>query len=106
MVGFSGISAVKYSWVLLLLGAMLTGAFVLVELRAAKPVIQVRIFRKNPVYTLSNLTALMNYSATFAIGYLGSLYLQLIIGYTSRAAGLILIAQPVVMAILSPVVGR
>lgn len=106
MVGFSGISTVKYSWVLLILGAMLTGAFVLVELRATNPVIQVRIFRKNPVYTLSNLTALMNYSATFAIGYLGSLYLQLIMGYTSRAAGLILIAQPVVMAILSPVAGR
>lgn len=106
MIGFSGISTMKYSWVLLIMGFALAVVFVLVELRAVNPVIQVRIFRKNPVYTLSNLTALLNYGATFAIGYLGSLYLQLIMGYSSRTAGLILIAQPIVMAILSPVAGR
>lgn len=106
MIGFSGITTIKYAWVLLLAGALLMAVFVFVELRAENPVIQVRIFRKNPMYTFSNLAALLNYSATFAIGYLGSLYLQLIMGYTSRGAGLILIAQPVVMAVFSPIAGR
>jgi MFS family permease len=35
-----------------------------------------------------------------------SLYLQYIGGFTPQSAGLILIAQPIVMAVLSPVAGR
>ena len=45
------------------------------------PVIQVRIFRKNPAYACANAAALLNYGATFAISYLLSIYCLL---YTSR----------------------
>ena len=54
----------------------------------------------------SNLAALLNYGATFAISYLISIYLQIIMGYDSQTAGMILISSPVVMAVLSPVMGR
>ena len=60
----------------------------------------------NTVFAFSNLAALVNYSATFAISFLLSLYLQYIKGFTPRTAGLVLIAQPVVMALFSPLAGR
>jgi MFS family permease len=58
------------------------------------------------VFTLSNITALFNYSATFALGYLVSIYLQVGHGLTSQTAGLIMIAQPLLMAVLSPQTGK
>ncbi len=52
------------------------------------------------------MAALLNYGATFAISYLMSIYLQVVMGYSSQASGLILIVQPVLMAVLSPYAGR
>jgi len=91
---------------LLACGLALGVFFVLHELKTNNPIIQVRVFKRNIAYTFSNLAALLNYGATFAIGYLLSIYLQVVMGYTSQVAGLILIAQPVLMAVLSPYAGR
>jgi EmrB/QacA subfamily drug resistance transporter len=76
------------------------------ETRSAYPIFEARLFRGNTVFAFSNLAALVNYSATFAISFLLSLYLQYIKGFTPRAAGLVLIAQPLVMALFSPLAGR
>jgi EmrB/QacA subfamily drug resistance transporter len=80
--------------------------FIWWESRIAHPIFQARLVRGNTVFAFSNLAALVNYSATFAIGFLLSLYLQYIKGFTPRDAGLVLIAQPVVMALFSPLAGR
>jgi MFS family permease len=66
----------------------------------------VALFRHNRVFALSNLAALINYSATFAVGFLLSLYLQYVKGFSAREAGLVLIAQPALMALCSPYAGR
>ena len=50
--------------------------------------------------------ALINYSATFALTFLLSLYLQYIKNMAPQYAGSILIAQPIVMAFFSPLAGR
>jgi MFS family permease len=76
------------------------------EARAASPVLPVGLFRNNTVFSFSNLAALINYSATSAVGFLLSLYLQHIKGLSPQEAGLILMAQPVAMAVLSPLAGR
>ncbi|MFL7790660.1 MAG: MFS transporter [Anaerolineae bacterium] len=76
------------------------------EARAASPVLNVGLFRNNAVFAFSNLAALINYSATSASGFLLSLYLQHIKGLSPQEAGLVLVAQPVVMALLSPLAGR
>ncbi|WP_342675763.1 MFS transporter [Methanofollis sp. UBA420] len=93
-------------WVYLALGAVGLALFVRLELRTENPVLQVRLFRENHVFTFSNLAALINYSATFAVGFLLSLYLQFNRGLDPQTAGLILMAQPVVQALLSPAAGR
>jgi MFS family permease len=65
-----------------------------------------QLFFRNAVFAFSNLAALINYSATFAVTFLLSLYLQYIQGLSPLAAGTVLVAQPVVMALGSPFAGR
>ncbi|MBN1383111.1 MAG: MFS transporter [Deltaproteobacteria bacterium] len=76
------------------------------ELRVKSPVLDLHLFIHNRPFAFSNLAALLNYMATFAVGFLLSLYLQYIKGFTPRDAGLILVIQPIVMALLSPLAGR
>lgn len=106
MYGFSDFSLKPVPVILTAAGILLGILFVRRELSVSNPVIKVRIFRENIAYSLSNLAALMNYGATFALSYLLSIYLQVVMGYSSRAAGLILIVQPALMAVLSPYAGR
>lgn len=89
----------------LILGIILMGIFIIYEARQEYPILQVSLFRQNTVFTLSNLAAMINYSATFAVGFLVSLLLQVVLGYDSHVAGLILLSQPVIMALFSPFAG-
>jgi hypothetical protein len=65
-----------------------------------------RSFRKNSVFIFSNIATLINYSATFGVVFLLSLYLQYIKGFDPRRAGLVMVAQPLTMAVFSPLSGR
>ncbi len=64
------------------------------------------LLRGNPVFVFSNLAALINYSASAAVGVLLSLYLQHIKGLKPDTAGFVLLTQPVLMTIFSPPAGR
>jgi MFS family permease len=92
----------------LLFAAGILGVFVFfrMEMNVQNPVMDVRLFRSNRVFVLSNLAALVHYSGSMAVGFLLSLYLQFIKGLGPQDAGLILIAQPVVQAALSPFTGK
>jgi EmrB/QacA subfamily drug resistance transporter len=91
---------------LVLVGFCWIGAFILWELRAPSPLLDMRLLTTNLTFSLSNIAALINYSATFAVTFLISLYLQYLKGFTPRQAGLVLVAQPVVMAAFSPLAGK
>jgi MFS family permease len=80
--------------------------FVWWEGRIDNPVLDMNLFMRNRGFTLSNIAALINYAATFAVAFLLSFYLQHIKGLSPQNAGLVLVCQPVVQAILSPVAGR
>ncbi|MGC9516047.1 MFS transporter, partial [Methanocrinis sp.] len=82
---------------LILLGLLGLAGFALVESRSESPLLEVGLFRENKAFALSNLAALINYSATFGVGFLLSLHLQYVQGLTAQDAGLILIAQPLLM---------
>jgi MFS family permease len=69
-------------------------------------VFDVCLFQNNRVFAFSSLAALINYSATFAVTFLMSLYLQYVKGFNPQTAGFILVFQPVIMAGLSPFAGR
>lgn len=87
-------------------GALALAGFVVFELRIPAPLLDLRLFRHNRIFAFSNLAALVNYSSTWAVGFLLSLYLQYIKGLPPHRAGLVLIAQPVVMALSSPFAGK
>ena len=93
-------------WLLMTTGVIALIIFWRIESRSANPVIQTDLFTKNRLFAFSNLAALINYSATFAIVFLLSLYLQKIQGLSPRDAGTILVAQPIMMAVFSPIAGR
>jgi EmrB/QacA subfamily drug resistance transporter len=105
MLGFSRLPHLLGA-ILLLAGLALGYGFIRQESRVPSPLIQLGLFRTNRVFAFSNLAALINYSGTFAVGFFVSLYLQYLKGMSPRSAGLVLIAQPVVMAVFSPFAGR
>lgn len=105
MVGFSRLPA-SYAFCLAAAGAVLLVIFFFFESKRPAPVFNTSLFRHNRVFAFSNLAALINYSSTSAVAYLLSLYLQYIHGLSPRTAGLVLIAQPVFQALISPVSGK
>jgi EmrB/QacA subfamily drug resistance transporter len=109
------LTALMYGFSLLpdILGAGIVAAgiaglvlFICLELRTPSPVLDVNLFRQNRAFAFSNLAAFINYSATFAVTFLLSLYLSYIRGLTPQQAGLILVVQPAMMAVFSPLAGR
>jgi len=104
--GLTSFNSIRFGWAFIVAALVLGFVFVKVELASNNPMIDVRIFASNLTYTLSNLTALFNYSATFALSYLVSIYLQVVVGLSSQMAGIVLITQPFFMAVLSPRMGK
>ncbi|SPD72758.1 putative transport protein [uncultured Desulfobacterium sp.] len=89
-----------------LAGLVCLAAFIQWELKVKSPILEIRLFRTNRVFAFSNLAALISYSATFALVFLLSLYLQYIKQLSPQTAGLMLMTQPFFMAFLSPFAGR
>lgn len=79
--------------------------FVNYEIRSPYPVLNMDLFVRNRGFAFSSLAALINYSATFAVTFLLSLYLQYVRGFSPKDAGFVLMAQPITMAVLSPLAG-
>ena len=105
MEGLSLLPAVA-GMALILIGIIGVAAFVVRERRTTTPLLNMDLFFHNTAFAFSNLAALINYSATFAVTFLMSLYLQYIKSFTPQNAGMVLISQPVVMAFFSPIAGR
>ncbi len=80
--------------------------FTVWEIRQKSPVLDIALFSRNRIFAFSNLAALINYAATFGITFVLSLYLQDVRGLDPLDAGLILVMQPVVMAVVASISGR
>ena len=87
-------------------GLALLGLFAWWEERSPAPVFPVGLLRENRPFAFSSLAALINYAAIFAVTFLISLYLQQVKGFSPTLAGMVLVAQPVMQAALSPLAGR
>ncbi|MDO7786904.1 MFS transporter [Desulforamulus aquiferis] len=104
--GVSSITNVEWARYILVFGLIIFVMFIRYEMKIKEPILNLALFSKNVTFAFSNLAALINYSATFAVGFLLSVYLQVIKGYDSQMAGLILLSQPILMALLSPFAGK
>jgi len=105
MYGFSKLPQM-YAIIITLMGLFGLIAFVLIEIKHPNPVLNIKLFIQNKVFASSNLSAFINYAATFAVGFILSLYLQYVKGMSPKEAGMLLITQPVLMALVAAIAGR
>jgi EmrB/QacA subfamily drug resistance transporter len=105
MYGFTQLPKIT-GFSLIFFGLVMATIFIFWELRTKYPVLDLKLFTHNIVFAFSNLAALINYSATFAVSFLLSFYLQYVKGLSPQEAGVILVAQPLMMTIFSPLAGK
>jgi len=87
----------------LLLGGislLLLGAFIVREAKARTPLIPLRIFRSRNV-TGANLVQVLTVAGMFGMFFLGSLYLQRVLGYDALKIGFAFLPTTIVMGTLS-----
>jgi EmrB/QacA subfamily drug resistance transporter len=82
----------------LVAGLALLGAFVGIELRAPSPMLDLGLFRRR-AFSAPVLSAVLNYMGTAATFFLVPFYLIQGRGLSPSQAGLVLTAQPIVMAL-------
>ncbi|MDR2711461.1 MAG: MFS transporter [Burkholderiales bacterium] len=94
------------SWMLLILGIIAAIVFVRYEARHRFPVFKLDLLVNNRAFRLSTIAAMINYSATSASTFLLSLYLQSVRGLDAQHAGFLLVLQPIIQTLVSPLAGR
>ena len=90
----------------IILGLSGMSVFFYVARVTTHPIFDVRLFFTNRIFTLSCLAAFVIYSATYANVVLISLYLQYLKGMTATTTGLIMMIQPLTMAVFSSFTGK
>jgi EmrB/QacA subfamily drug resistance transporter len=106
MYGISALADTNMAKYFALIGALLLVGFIRYGLNQQQPLIDIHLLVKNISFAFSNLAAMINYSATFALTFLMSIYLQTLMGFSSQQAGMIILAQPLMMAVFSPLAGN
>lgn len=105
MKGLTGLAEPRVGLPLLLVAVLAGAAFARRARRVEHPVLSLRLFTENRVFLLSTVATMINYAATFAVGFLLSLHLQVVEGFLPVQAGFILVVQPAMQALLSPLAG-
>jgi EmrB/QacA subfamily drug resistance transporter len=88
-----------------LFGILCLFIFIKWEMHTKHPLLDIKLFKESKAFAYSNLAALINYSATFTVSFLLSLYIQFIKKLSPSDTGIILLVQPATMALLSPFSG-
>jgi EmrB/QacA subfamily drug resistance transporter len=104
--GASNLDRGVWAWALALCGTGGLVLFLALESRTRYPVLNVALLRGNRVFAFSNLAALLNYAGTFGVTFFLSLYLQYVKGLDPHQAGMVLMIQPIVQTVFSPLCGR
>ncbi|HEY7795191.1 MAG TPA: MFS transporter [Gaiellaceae bacterium] len=85
--------------------AVSLAAFVLLELRQRRPMLDLTLFR-NPTFSGANVAMLLVALAMFGVFFYVSLYVQQILGYSPVEAGASFLPATILIAVLAPQVGR
>lgn len=83
---------------------VLLGLFVVVERRRRSPMLDLALF-KSRVFAAATASALLNYIAVYSVIFALPFLLIQGLGLSPRHAGLVLTAQPLVMAVVAPLSG-
>jgi EmrB/QacA subfamily drug resistance transporter len=80
--------------------------FFMWERRVSSPMLDLNLFKNNRYFTFSCFTSIFFYISTIALALLLSLFMQYLKKMTPQEAGYILLVQPLVQAVFSPIAGR
>ena len=80
-------------------------AFVIRELTAPVPAVNLRLF-KDPVFTSGTLIGAVMFAMLMASMFLLPLFMQELLGFTATQSGLALMPRTLVMMVVTPIVGR
>ena len=86
---------------LLGIGVLLLSAFLAVEQRVAAPMVDLHLLA-HPAFAAALISAVLNYMCIFSVVFLLPFYLIQGRGLSTAQAGLLLTAQPLVMALVAP----
>ena len=105
MYGFTLLPAQAGIWIIIA-GAIGLFVFIFWELKVPSPIFNIYLLTKSRMFSFSTFSQLIYYTSIFSITVILSLYLQYIKGLSPQDAGFILLAQPVMQGIFSPLAGR
>ena len=91
---------------LLVAAVLLFAAFVAFERRVREPILDLALVRRNRTFAAANTATFLNYVAVFGVTIFTAVFLEIVQGRSAQRSGLMLLAQPVLMAGLSPFAGR
>jgi EmrB/QacA subfamily drug resistance transporter len=103
--GISKINSI-YGLLIFILSTFLFYYTIKIESNSANPLVDIKSFLNNTVFIFSNAAALINYTATNAITFFLSIYLQSFFNMNPKDTGLVLLIQPAIMTVISPFAGR
>ena len=81
------------------------GLFTWIEMRIPAPMLDLSLFKRR-VFTMSTISPILNYICVYSVLFLTPFYLIQGRGLSASQAGLILTAQPIIMALTAPFSGR
>jgi len=90
---------------MMLFGILLFAGFCWFQSKRRDPLLQVTLFRDNPVYATLGITHLLSYSGILGLPFVATLYLQYIKAIDPQTTGVILLVQALFTAIVAPAGG-
>lgn len=103
--GLSNFNSSGYGKVAFSAGILMLVLFGIFEMKTDYPLLDLRALKSNKVLIFSSVASFINYGSTFSISFMMSLYLQYIKGFDPQYTGMILLIQPAIQAVFSPVSG-
>ncbi|MCL1911850.1 MAG: MFS transporter [Leptospirales bacterium] len=105
---FAGFSIIPKAsgFILTAMGFIAFIIFIVYENKKPFPILKTAIFKENKAFTMAIASTLINFSATFGVAFLMSLYLQNMKGFSALHAGEIMLVQPALQIICSLFSGR
>lgn len=87
-----------------IISIILFGTFIYKEMNVEAPMMDLTLF-KNRLFTMSNISLLISFIAGFSITLLMPFYFQELRGMSASTAGLMMIPQPIMTILITPVSG-
>jgi len=80
-------------------------AFIYSQYRSSEPIYDIKLFRSNSVYAVTNISVFITFLTTYASQYLLGLYLQCNREMSPVKSGIVILIQPVLQLLVSPLAG-